>query len=167
MHTSDAPVTGQALPAALALSPANGASANGTAGAADAGNGPQPLPRKPVPDETTAPSFDHIGVLGPVGWLFSQSSDHRDGFIADLEWRVMPPVALGRFRIWTRKTPTGGNQPVAYASWAFVSERQAERLKADRGRLSPADWKSGEKKVIVDVITPFGGRDAVMKELGK
>ena len=30
-----------------------------------------------------------------------------------------------------------------------------------------ADWKSGEKKVIVDVITPFGGRDAVMEELEK
>ena len=121
---------------------------------------------RPMPDEARAPSFDHIGVLGHVGWLFSQSEEHRDGFLADLEWRVMPPVALGQFKIWTRPTPTGGTQPVAYASWAFVGERQDAKLKAGRGRLAPANWKSGEKKVLIDIITPFGGREEVMKELG-
>lgn len=148
---------------------AKGPGANGT-GASGAGNGAapnEPLPKKPPPDETTVPSFDHIGVLGHVGWLLSQSKDHRDGFIADLEWRVMPPVALGQFKIWTRRTPAGGAQPVAYASWAFVSDRVAAKLKDGRGRLAPADWKSGSNKVIVDVITPFGGRKEVIKELEK
>ena len=111
------------------------------------------------------PKFDHIGVLGHVGWLMTRDAELRDLFINDMEWRIMPPVALNQFKLWRTETKEGGNRPVAYASWAYVGERQLKRIQAGNKRLSPAEWKSGETKILIDVIAPFGGREAVMKEL--
>lgn len=109
-----------------------------------------------------APRFDHIAVLGHIAWLMSQSKDHRDLFVSDLEWRVMPAVAHGQFRIWRQ-----GNRPVAYASWAFVGPKQEARLKAGTIRLAPTEWRSGDIKVIVDVIAPLGTRESMVDEIVK
>jgi len=90
------------------------------------------------------PTFDPIGVLGHVGWLLARDAETRDLFISDLEWRVMPPVALNQFKIWHAEAPNGGGRrPVAYASWAFVGDRQKVRLDAGNTRLAPGEWKSG------------------------
>jgi len=80
------------------------------------------------------PKFDHIGVLGHVGWLMTRDAELRDLFINDMEWRIMPPVALNQFKLWRQ-----GNRPVAYASWAYVGERQLKRIQAGNKRLSPAE----------------------------
>ncbi|NKB20301.1 MAG: toxin-activating lysine-acyltransferase [Alphaproteobacteria bacterium] len=119
--------------------------------------------------ETTAdntPEFDNIGVLGHVGWLMARDDELKGYFINDMEWRVMPPVAFGQFKLWHATAPDGTSRPVAYASWAMVGDRQKARIEAGNKRLSPAEWKSGDHKVMVDIITPFGGRDEVLKELG-
>ncbi len=112
------------------------------------------------------PEFDNIGVLGHVGWLMARDEELKGYFINDMEWRVMPPVAFGQFKLWHAKAPDGTNRPVAYASWAMVGDRQKARIEAGNKRLSPAEWKSGDHKVMIDVIAPFGGKDEILKELG-
>jgi len=112
------------------------------------------------------PTFDPIGVLGHVGWLLARDAETRDLFISDLEWRVMPPVALNQFKIWHAEAPNGGGRrPVAYASWAFVGDRQKARLDAGNTRLAPGEWKSGNHKVIIDIIAPFGGKEKILGEV--
>jgi cytolysin-activating lysine-acyltransferase len=46
-----------------------------------------------------------------------------------------------------------------------VNDEAEERLKSGHARLAPADWKSGEKLWLVDIVAPFGGHDAVLKDL--
>jgi cytolysin-activating lysine-acyltransferase len=46
-----------------------------------------------------------------------------------------------------------------------VNDEAEERLKSGHARLAPADWKSGEKLWPVDIVAPFGGHDAMIKEL--
>lgn len=106
------------------------------------------------------PRFDNIAVLGHISWLMSQSPEHRNVFVTDLEWRVMPAVALGQFRIWRQ-----GNRPIAYASWAFVGPHQKARLNPGTIRLSPGEWKIGNTAVIVDVVAPFGGLQVIRREV--
>jgi cytolysin-activating lysine-acyltransferase len=57
------------------------------------------------------------------------------------------------------------NAPIAYVSWAKMSEQCAARYKNSPHQLMAADWKSGEQIWIIGLITPFGGGQEVMKDL--
>lgn len=103
---------------------------------------------------------DKVALLGNAVWLLTQTPTHKHLFITDLEWLVIPPVALDQFRLWRQ-----GNLPVAFATWAYLSEEAEERLKQGVRRLSPMDWKSGENLWLMDMIAPFGGSEEAMKEL--
>ncbi len=99
-------------------------------------------------------------VLGDVVWLMTQSPNHKHLFIADLEWLVMPPVMLRQFRL-----VRGKDKPQAFVTWAMLNEEVEQRLMAGHTRLRPSDWNAGDRAWIVDLIAPFGGQEAVLKEI--
>ncbi len=99
-------------------------------------------------------------VLGEIVWLMSQSALHKQFFISDLEWLVMTPVLLQQFRLFYDK-----DKPIGMAFWATASAEVEERLAAGTTRLRPQDWKSGERLWVVEVIAPFGGAEAMVKDL--
>ena len=139
--------------------------------AADSGNGAgaagSPVAGKP--DATTEPQAQRLSaaaaLLGEIVWLLGRSDAHKHVFLTELDWMVMPPIPLRQFRIWRQN-----NQPVAYASWAFLSDEASQRfidgVSAGRvGRLAPGEWKSGENLWLIDFVAPFGGGDGMIEEL--
>ncbi len=101
-----------------------------------------------------------IPLLGAVSWLMMQQSATRHTLLSELEWRVMPALVLDQAKLFMRD-----NAPVAYVSWARLSEDVAKRYQQAPHQLSASDWKSGEQVWIVDICTPFGGMQEVMKDL--
>jgi cytolysin-activating lysine-acyltransferase len=101
-----------------------------------------------------------IPLLGAVSWLMMQQSATRHTLLSELEWRVMPALVLDQAKLFMRD-----NAPVAYVSWARLSEDLAKRYQQAPHHLSASDWKSGEQIWIVDLCTPFGGMQEVMKDL--
>lgn len=55
--------------------------------------------------------------------------------------------------------------PIAFVSWAKLSDAVAQRYRAAPHHLTAADWKSGEQIWLIDVFTPFGGAQEVLKDL--
>lgn len=104
--------------------------------------------------------IDKIPLLGAVGWLMMQQSSTRHTLLSELEWRVMPALVLDQSKLYMRD-----NAPIAYVSWARLSEVVAQRYKAAPHHLMAADWKSGEQIWIVDLCAPFGGVQEMMKDL--
>lgn len=90
----------------------------------------------------------------------TQSPTHKHLFLADLEWLVLPPVMLRQFRVFRRN-----KLPFGFASWAHLNEEAAARLRSGARRLKPGDWKSGAELWLVDLVAPFGGREAIVAEL--
>jgi cytolysin-activating lysine-acyltransferase len=72
----------------------------------------------------------------------------------------MPALVLDQAKLFMRD-----NAPIAYVSWAKLSEDVAKRYQAAPHHLSASDWNSGEQIWIVDLCTPFGGMQEVMKDL--
>lgn len=103
--------------------------------------------------------FKKLPLLGPVCFLALNSPAHRFMFVADFEWRILPPIVLDQAKVYMRE-----ESPVAFASWAFLSPEAVTRYKAT-GRLAPADWKSGDDPWLIDVIAPFGSVEEVLKDL--
>jgi cytolysin-activating lysine-acyltransferase len=109
-----------------------------------------PAPAKPLDatDKTVST------VLGEVTWLLSQSPQHKQLAIADLEWMVMPALLLRQFKLFY---DTERNIPVGVVLFAKVSPAVAARLDAG-GRLQTLDdWRSGETVRVMATIAPFGG----------
>ncbi len=139
--------------------------------------GPQAGPQTGAGQKTTQQlGADKIALLGNAVWLLTQTPTHKHLFIADTEWMTIPPIALDQFRLWRQ-----GNVPVAFAKQclrafatrcralvargAYLSIEAEERMQQGVRRISPMDWKSGENLWLMDLIAPFGGQDAAMKEL--
>ena len=51
------------------------------------------------------------------------------------------------------------------ALWGYVNDTVEERLKTGQARMAPADWKSGETPWLVDIVAPYGGHDAMIKDV--
>lgn len=50
-------------------------------------------------------------------------------------------------------------------SWARFSETAAQRYRNSPHHLMAADWASGDQVWLIDVFTPFGGAQDVLKDL--
>lgn len=101
-----------------------------------------------------------IPVLGAVCWLMMQQPGARHTLLSEMDWRVMPPLVLEQAKLYMRDSA-----PIAYVSWAKLSDATAQRYLEAPHHLTAADWKSGEQVWIIDLIAPFGGTAEVMKEL--
>lgn len=101
-----------------------------------------------------------IPVLGAVTWLMMQQAGVRNTLLSELDWRVMPALVLEQAKLYMRETA-----PIAYVSWALLSDAVAQRYLDGPHHLMAADWKSGNQVWIIDLVTPFGGAAEVMKEL--
>jgi cytolysin-activating lysine-acyltransferase len=109
-------------------------------------------------------------ALGQIVWLLSQSTIHREMPIKDLEWSFMPAVLHEQFRIF-RFGPLPGvssdtlpfsklskesleNMPLGVAIWARLSEEAEARLEKGEHLLA-ADWTSGDRLWLVEMISPY------------
>lgn len=99
-------------------------------------------------------------VLADVVWLMMSAPNHKHLFLSDLEWLVIPPILKGQFRVFKRE-----GLPVAYASWAYLTEEAEQRLIAGHTRLKPEDWDAGDRPWLIDLTAPFGGAGDIAREL--
>ena len=104
--------------------------------------------------------MDKIPLLGAVSWLMMQQSATRHTLLSELEWRVMPPLILDQAKLFLRE-----NAPVAYVSWALLSDEVAMRYQAAPHHIAGGDWQSGDQIWLIDLCAPFGGAQEVMKDL--
>jgi cytolysin-activating lysine-acyltransferase len=93
-------------------------------------------------------------VLGEIGWLMAQSPIHAALPLSALNWLVIPAVDARQFFIFRE-----GERPVGVAFWAFCSPEVEKKLAAGAlepaNRLGAADWKSGDRLWLVDLVAPF------------
>lgn len=101
-------------------------------------------------------------ALGEIVWLMTQSPIHKNLFLADLEWLVMPAMLAGQFRIFR-----SGDQPVGLALWAFLDAETEARFGPAGGRLKPEEWARGDRCWLVELIAPYGGTEAMLEDLAK
>ncbi len=111
-------------------------------------------------DKKLPDSAEKIALFGHAAWLMMHSKAHKHLFVTDLEWACEPPIALEQCYFWHR-----GHVPVGFASWAYLSEEAEARMLQGIRKLGPADWKSGDRLWLMDLIVPFGGMQEAAKEL--
>ena len=103
-------------------------------------------------------------MLGEIVWIMTQSPGHKHFALGDLEWMVMPALALEQYRIFRN-----GTQPLGVAFWAYLNEDAEKKLLSGGSHLRPDEWavgmkidpedgisaKKGGTLWLVDLICPF------------
>jgi cytolysin-activating lysine-acyltransferase len=101
-----------------------------------------------------------VNIFGQIMWLMMQSEEHKHLFLSDFEWRVLPAIRLNQFRLWQNM-----GMPQAFVSWALFDEFIEGRFVSGNRRIHSSEWRRGESLWLIDVVTPFGGRDEAMRNL--
>lgn len=97
--------------------------------------------------------------LGLASWLMTMSKDHKDLALKVLDERILPAILLKQFRLFSK-----GKMPIAFLTWAMVSDTVAERLNESGGMPELTEWRTGKNLVIVDCVSPFGPTETIKKE---
>lgn len=108
-------------------------------------------------DGSPALDPDEFGqYLGLASWLITMSKDHRDLPMAFLDERILPAILLKQFRLFRK-----GKAPIAFLTWATVSDAAQTKFETAGGKLDLMDWRSGSKLIVVDCVSPFGPTDKI------
>lgn len=86
-------------------------------------------------------------VFGEMVWLLSQSPEHRDLRLSDLEGLLMPPILYRQFKLYY-----AGQTPVAFEVFANVSADVAARIDAGNKKLEAKEWRSGEIRRLIERV---------------
>ena len=97
-------------------------------------------------------------ALGQAVWLMTMDKRYRDLPIREIERIVATPIFLRQFKLYSK-----GKQPVAFLSWALVSDEMKTRIEAGDTGLELNEWRSGKNVVVVDCVSPFNSREVFVK----
>ena len=104
-------------------------------------------------------SATFASAFGQAVWLMTLSKGHRDLKIKQIEDLVTPAIFLQQFKIYSQ-----GKRPVAFLSWASVSDDIKSRFDAGDRTLRAEEWRSGKHIVVVDCVSPFADRAEIEKQ---
>ncbi len=109
---------------------------------------------------------NHISVesaIGSVLLIATKSPTHKYLFSQDYEWMIIPPITAKQYSLFRNKR----NEPIAFVSFASVSEEVEKRLLDGSLKLNPKEWVSGNKLYIIDIISHFIPVPDILKELSE
>lgn len=105
---------------------------------------------KPLP-EIEAPTEAKLRVYGDFLFLALRSEWHSRMNVANLRSAFEPAIELGQYRIFRFD-----DVPRGLITWAWMSA-EAERKYVSGALLDPADWQSGDRLWLLDMIAPYKG----------
>lgn len=97
------------------------------------------------------PSAERLRIYGDLAFLAMRSAHHRRMPVSVLRDALEPPILLGQYKIFRFD-----GVPRAALTWAWLSEEAEGRHLAGQG-FSLADWRSGDRLWLIDVIVPYPG----------
>lgn len=101
-------------------------------------------------------------VMGQAVWLMTMSKGYRDLPIRDIENVVSAALLLKQFKLYSK-----GKQPVAFLTWASVSDEVKDRLDTGKKLQGLSEWRSGENIVVIDCVSPFNAPDTFIHSFMK
>ncbi len=104
--------------------------------------------------EIEKPSEAKLRIYGDFLFLAFRSHWHARMNVANLRSAFEPPIELGQYRVFRFD-----GVPRGLLTWAWMNE-EAERKYVSGDLLDPADWQSGDRLWLIDIIAPYKGLTA-------
>ncbi len=99
-------------------------------------------------------------IIGDVVRLMLALPTHKHMNLTDIVQRIVPAISLNQFRVLHKD-----DMPLAYLSWAKLSDDVEKGLRNTPLSLNPMDWSSGDNLWIVDRIAPSRVAEQALDDL--
>lgn len=96
------------------------------------------------------PSPAQLAGLGELAFLFMRAPNYAVRAVEAMRHAIEPAIDTGHFAIMRHN-----GVPRAAVTWAFFDAATETRLLAGE-RLASADWMSGDRVWLMDLIAPYG-----------
>ena len=107
---------------------------------------------------TEMPDAERLRIYGDAFFLAMRSPRHLAMSGAEMRTYIEPAIQLGYFRVFRAQ-----GVPRAMLTWAHLGDT-AERKLLTGEPLAPADWNSGTRRWVMDIMAPYGG---MMRGVGR
>ena len=97
------------------------------------------------------PSDEILRIYGDAFFLALRSPRHRLMALQELRMYMEPALVQGSYRVFRIQ-----GIPRGMFTWAMLSP-EAERRLITGEPLQPQDWNSGDRRWIIDIISPYRG----------
>lgn len=112
------------------------------------------------PSEIDNATYENARLGNAIQILF-RTHRRRLNIASAYVW-LWPPIRLGQIAF----LPDANGQPVAYATWAYLSEANSERMARDEVKyLEIGEWNEGADLWITDFVAPGGNARALAGNL--
>ena len=101
--------------------------------------------------ESETPTDARLRAYGDFLFLAFRSDWHQRMTMANLRSAFETPIALDQYRIFRFD-----GVPRGLITWAWMNA-EAERKYVSGDLLDPADWHSGDRLWLIDMIAPYKG----------
>lgn len=108
--------------------------------------------------------FTLENAFGVAAYLASRTVSHKFLFAQDFEWLITPAITLNQYKIYRQKD---NNNPLAFVSFANITEEVEKRILSGNRKLAPQDWNAGNKLYLIDIISPYLSQKDVLEQLAK
>lgn len=96
------------------------------------------------------PTPERLRAYGDLCFLYFRSPTYHDRPFRFMRWMVQVPVDLGQYKLMY-----ADEVPRAAFTFAMLNEAAEDKLLSGMA-LQPAEWRSGDRMWIMDVLAPYG-----------
>ncbi len=93
-------------------------------------------------------------VMDNATWLMTMSKEHRNLPIKTIDARVSTAILLRCFKLYSKD-----NKPVAFLTWASVTDEVKARIENGDKELEFKEWTAGKNLIVVDCVSPFNPKE--------
>ena len=104
-------------------------------------------------------------AMGMMITLASRSKLHRKWYLQDSDYFFVPPIKLNQFRIYFGTNKEQETIPIAFITWAYMSDQQFGHWSRKGVDPNPQEWKTGNHLCFIDFVSPYGYVWQVVKDL--
>jgi cytolysin-activating lysine-acyltransferase len=97
--------------------------------------------------------------FGDVCYLLAASGKYNKWTFGKIKHLFLPPIERGQYLLFH-----DDGKPVAFISYAYVSDELLEELRGGARWMQPGQWACGENIFISDFIAPFGGVGGILRQ---
>ncbi len=102
---------------------------------------------EPTPEH---PSAAQLQAYGDFAFLYLRSDHHRNVSLSQARLALQPAIDLMQYHVFRFE-----GVPRFGLTWAFLNE-DTERKIVTGEQLQPADWRSGDRMWVIEIIAPYG-----------
>ncbi|BAQ90358.1 ACP:hemolysin acyltransferase (hemolysin-activating protein) (HlyC) [uncultured Mediterranean phage uvMED] len=97
--------------------------------------------------------------FGDLCYLLAASGKYNKWTFGKIKHLFLPPIERGQYLMFHND-----GKPVAFISYAYVSDELLEDLKSGARWMQPGQWNCGENIFISDFIAPFGNVGGILRQ---